>query len=149
MKRLLLIITAFFLAVGAASAQEGLFVEDLFEGNVISLKDMKRTFISGSKLQPYGLDMYKSIRFRVNDAQLRTVESLVIKDASGVEDKTTIYTGDRLTYAVICLPKAHNGLNRFLCYQAKQDRRRWNVTVVYLRGTATVEDLNDMFNKRK
>jgi len=109
---------------------------------------MKRTFIKGSKLQPYGLDTYKSLSFQVDEAQFHSVELLVLKDAYEVEDKTTEYTGDYLTYAVICLPQTHNGLNRFLCFQAKQDRGIWDVTVVYLRGTATVEDLNKMFNKR-
>ena len=149
MKRLLLLAFAFILAVGVASAQEGLYVEDLFEGNVVPSKIMRRTFISGSKLQPYGLDMYKSVRFRAKESQYYAVESLVLKDADNVVDKTTEYTGEHLTYAVICHPKTYNGLNRFLCFQAKRDKRKWDVTVVYLRGSATVEDLDKMFNKRK
>lgn len=148
MKRLLTIVSFIVFAAGVASAQEGLFVEDLFEGKVVASKQMKRTFISGSKLHPYGLDTYKSISFQVGETLYGAVERLVLNDAEGVEDKTTEYDGDHLTYAIICLPKTNTGLNRFLCFQAKPDEKNWDVTVVYLRGTATVEDLDKMFNKR-
>lgn len=148
MRRLLniLILT---LACLPAIAQEGLYVEDLFEGRVIPAKLMKQNFISGSKLQPYGLDTYKSLFFQVEEGMLHTAEILVIKDAYAAEDKQMEYEGGHLTYAVICLPKTLTGLNRFLCYQAKEDKGIWDVTVVYLRGTASVNDLEKMFNKRK
>ena len=42
-----------------------------------------------------------------------------------------------------------SGLNRYLCFQAKQNNGIWDITLVYLRGTASVEDLEKMFNKRK
>ena len=54
-----------------------------------------------------------------------------------------------VTYAVICLPPTITGLNRFLCFQAKENKGLWDVTLVYLRGTASVGDLDKMFNKRK
>lgn len=147
MKRFLLTILLLLTAT-AAFAQEGLYVEDLFEGRVIPAKMMRRNFISGSKLQPYKLDTYKSLQFQVGEAAFHTVEILVLKDSYAATDKQTEYAGDHLTYAVICLPQTYTGLNRFLCFQAKEDKGIWDVTVVYLRGSATVEDLDSMFNKR-
>ena len=131
-----------------AMAQEGLYVEDLFEGRVIPQSYMKRTFISGASLKPYGLDTYKSLEFTVGEGAFHKVEVLVIRDADDVEDKETTYEDGHLTYAVICLPPTKNGKNRFLCFQAKKHKSLWDVTVVYLRGTATVGDLEKMFNKR-
>jgi len=148
MKRLITLL--FFLLMGTALfAQEGLFVEDLFEGKGIAPKEMKRTFISGSQLEPYHLDTYKSVAFRVGTVIYYTVEGLVEQDAKSAVTKQVEYLGDHLTYAVICLPQTYTGLNRFLCFQAKEDDGLWDITLVYLRGTATVEDLDKMFNKRK
>ena len=77
------------------------------------------------------------------------VEEMVLKDALGSDDQETSYTDGRLTYAIICLPPTATGLNRFLCFQAKKRKKLWDVTLVYLRGTATVSDLDKMFNKKK
>ena len=147
MKRLLAILAAILLCA-AASAQEGLFVEDLFEGKVISQKIMRRTFITGAQLRPYKLDTYKSLSFTVDEGAMHEVEVRVIRDAYDATDKQMDYDGSHLIYALVCLPPLSNGRNRFLCYQAKEIKGLWDVTVVYLRGTATVEDLNSMFNKK-
>lgn len=148
MKRLFTIIAILLLGT-LARAQEGLFVEDLFEGRAIPYTLMKRTFISGSQLHPYKLDTYKSLSFTVDEGKLHTVEVMVLRDAYDALDKQTDYDGDHLTYALVCLPPMSGGRNRYLCFQAKEIKGFWDVTVVYLRGTATVEDLNLMFNKKE
>ncbi len=148
MKRLFTIIAILLLGT-LARAQEGLFVEDLFEGRAIPYTMMKRTFISGSQLHPYKLDTYKSLSFTVDEGKLHTVEVMVLRDAYDAPDKQTDYDGDHLTYALVCLPPMSGGRNRYLCYQAKEIKGMWDVTVVYLRGPATVEDLNKMFNKKE
>lgn len=148
MKRLIAII-AIVLSGLSAKAQEGLFVEDLFNGDIISYRMMKRAFIHGSQLQPYKLDTYKSLSFTVDEGVLHTVEVLVLRDAYDAVDKQTDYIGEHLSYALVCLPQTGAGQNRYLCYQAKEIKGFWDVTVVYLRGSATLEDLNVMFNKKE
>ncbi len=148
MKRLLAII-AILLAGVPAKAQEGLFVEDLFNGDIISYKMMKRAFIHGSQLKPYKLDTYKSLSFTVDESMLHTVEVLVLRDAYDAVDKQMDYVGEHLSYALVSLPQSGVGANRYLCYQAKEIKGLWDVTVVYLRGSATLEDLNNMFNKKE
>jgi len=148
MKRLLAII-AILLAGVSAKAQEGLFVEDLFNGDIISYKMMKRAFIHGSQLKPYKLDTYKSLSFTVDESMLHTVEVLVLRDAYDAVDKQMDYVGEHLSYALVSLPQSGVGANRYLCYQAKEIKGLWDVTVVYLRGSATLEDLNNMFNKKE
>ena len=63
--------------------------------------------------------------------------------------KQTDYVGEHLSYALVSLPQSGVGANRYLCYQAKEIKGLWDVTVVYLRGSATLEDLNNMFNKKE
>jgi len=148
MKRLISIFFALLLGT-VLFAQEGLFVEELFEGRGIAPRQMKKTFISGAKLEPYRLDTYKSITFQMREGLFHTVEVLVEQDAKSAVDKQVEYVNDHLTYAVITLNPTYTGLNRYLCFQAKQNNGIWDITLVYLRGTASVEDLEKMFNKRK
>lgn len=138
---------ATFFAV-TAMAQEGLFVEDLFDGRLIAPRLMKQTVIKGSQLHSYKLDTYKSLFFTVAEDMLHQVEIRVIRDAYDAEDKQMEYVDGHLTYALICLPPLGQNSNRFLCYQATEIKGLWDVTVVYLRGEATREDLNKMFNKK-
>lgn len=137
------------LPAGMAKAQEGLFVEDLFEGRIIPKSMMDQTVITGSRLKPYRLDTYRSLNFTVGEPMFQDVEEMVLKDALGSDDQETSYTDGRLTYAIICLSQTATGLNRFLCFQAKKRKKLWDITLVYLRGTATVSDLDKMFNKKK
>ena len=148
MKRLITLFIVLFMGT-ALFAQEGLYVEELFEGKGIAPVAMRRNFISGSQLAPYHLDTYKSIAFQVAYATYLGVEDLVLKDAEAAVSRQIEYAGDHLTSAVICLPPTITGLNRFLCFQAKENKGLWDVTLVYLRGTASVGDLDKMFNKRK
>ena len=149
MKRMIIILLMTVLSAGMAEAQEGLFVEDLFEGRIIPRSMMDQTLITGSRLKQYGLDTYRSLNFTVGEPMFQDVEEMVLKDALGSDDQETSYTDGRLTYAIICLPPTATGLNRFLCFQAKKRKKLWDITLVYLRGMATVSDLDKMFNKKK
>lgn len=80
MKRLITLFIVLFMGT-ALFAQEGLYVEELFEGKGIAPVAMRRNFISGSQLAPYHLDTYKSIAFQVAYATYLGVEDLVLKDA--------------------------------------------------------------------
>lgn len=148
MKKIITTICAIAFCI-CASAQEGLYVEDLFEGRVISPKIMYETSIRGAQLKPYKLNTYRSLSFTVGEGLMHEVEVLVQRDADDALDAQTDFSAGHLTYAVICLPQLPNGDNRFLCYQAQETKGHWDITVVYLRGTATVEDLNMMFNKKE
>ena len=149
MKRILLFVISATLSLGSAMAQEGLYVEDLFEGRVVPQSQMKRSFISGSSLKPYNLDTYKSLTFTVDEATFHSVEILILNDAQGTEDQQLIYDEGHLVYALVCIPPTHSGLNRFLCFQAAKTGRLWDTTVVYLRGVASIGDLDKMFNKKR
>lgn len=148
-KRILLFFISAMLSVGSAMAQEGLYVEDLFEGRVVPQSQMRRSFISGTSLKPYSLDTYKSLAFTVDEATFHRVEILILNDAQDTEDQQLIYDEGHLVYALLCLPPTHSGLNRFLCFQAAKVGRLWDTTVVYLRGSASIDDLDKMFNKKR
>ena len=66
---------------------------------------------------------------------------------SNPEVRETEKTGDLLTYALV-QPKAKGKTNRYLCYQARPVGNEWKVTLLYLEGPATLEDLKNMFEKQ-
>ena len=131
-----------------AYAQEGLHVESLFEGEIVPLAAMRQSTIRGPQLSPYKLDIYRSLSFTVDDNVFRTVERLVLQDTEEAVDLRMETDGGHLVYAVITASPLPDGSNRFICFQAVQQKRSWAVTLVYLRGSAEVSDLDKMFNKK-
>lgn len=131
-----------------AHAQEGLHVESLFEGEIIPFSEMQQATIRGPQLNPYKLSLYRSIRFKTDANVFRTVEQLVLKDAETADDLRSEMDGGHLVYAVITATPLPSGENRFLCFQATPQKDNWYVTLIYLRGTAKVQDLDKMFNKK-
>ena len=142
---LLLCLTTFGLL---AHAQEGLHVESLFEGEIIPVSEMQQATIRGPQLNAYKLTLYRSIRFKTDDNVFRTVETLVLKDAETANDLRSEMDGGHLVYAVITAAPLPSGENRFLCFQASPHKKEWYVTLIYLRGSANVQDLDKMFNKK-
>lgn len=149
MKRIILTAAILLSICLHASAQEGLFVEGLFEGEIVPRTEMKQTFIRGESLKPYKLDTFKSISFTADVQTYHKVETLVLHDAEASMDKSTDFVGGHLTYAVLSLPRSNSGRNRYLCFRAREDQGKWLITVIYLRGQAAIDDLNRMFNKRE
>lgn len=147
--RLLLTTICLSLFSLAVHAQEGLSVESLFEGEIVPFSEMKQTVIRGPQLSPYKLNLYKSISFTVDENVFHTVERLVQQDAEMAVDLRSETDGGHLVYAVISAPVLPDGNNRYICFQASLYRGNWTVTLVYLRGTAEVSDLDKMFNKKQ
>ena len=97
----------------------------------------------------YKLDYYKGIHFQTNGTLAREVAALVEADAVAGESAETEKVGDFLTYALV-QPKPLRKRNRYLCYQARRiPGDAWMITILYLEGTATLEDLRSMFDKQK
>ena len=68
-------------------------------------------------------------------------------DAEKAYVKETEKVGDLLTYALV-QPASSGKMNRYLCYQARKVGDEWKVTLLYLEGAATLEDLRNMFDKQ-
>ena len=73
--------------------------------------------------------------------------ALIEADANAASTKETEKVGDLLTYALV-QPASSRKTNRYLCYQARRMGDEWKVTLLYLEGPATVEDLRNMFDKQ-
>ena len=147
MKKLLLCLLALLLSVGAAFAQRGLNSNAIFRGRVIPFDRMVKTEVRGSSMTTYKLDFYRSVRFQVDEKTALEVAALVKADAEAAVSAETEMTGDLLTYALV-QPAQRGKVHRYLCYQARPEGPVWVITILYLEGSATLEDLRSVFDKQ-
>lgn len=132
---------------GASFAQRGLNCYPIFQGEVVPAKQMVLTEVRGGGMATYKLDYYRGISFTVDSALAEKVSALVEQDSSAAESCETEKTGGMLTYALI-QPKVSGKIRHYLCYQARPADSQWKVTILYLEGPATLEDLHSMFAKQ-
>ena len=106
------------------------------------------TEVRGDGLATYKLNYYRSVRFHVDTLTARKVAALVEADALTADSAETEKTGDLLTYGLIQL-KPFGVMRRYLCYQARKTEFQGRmITIIYLEGSATLQDLRSMFEKR-
>ncbi len=133
---------------GAAFAQKGLNCYPVFRGKVIPEKQMVMTEVRGDGMATYKLDYYRSVRFHVDSLTARKVAAMVEADAVAADSAETEKTGELLTYGLIQL-KPFGIMRRYLCYQARETEfKGWMITIIYLEGSATLQDLRSMFEKQ-
>lgn len=133
---------------GTASAQRGLNCNSVFRGKVVPMQRMVTTEVRGGSMATYKLDYYKGVNFQVDTVTAAKVAALVDSDCEGSVSCETEKVGELLTYALIQL-KPSGKINRYLCYQARSTGYSWIVTLLYLEGIATLEDLHSMFEKQE
>ena len=133
---------------GAAFAQKGLNCYPVFRGKVIPERQMVMTEVRGDGMATYKLNYYRSVRFHVDSLTARKVAAMVEADAVAADSAETEKTGELLTYGLIQL-KPFGVMRRYLCYQARETEfQGWMVTIIYLEGSATLQDLRSMFEKQ-
>ena len=138
---------ALLLLAVSASAQRDLSCYPVFQGKIVPGKQMVVTEVRGSSMAAYKLDYYRGVSFQIDDALTLKVAALVEADADVAAVKETEKVGDLLTYALI-QPPSTGKKNRYLCYQARRVGDKWKVTLLYLEGKATLDDLRSMFDKQ-
>lgn len=148
MKRIFLIISTLLFASWTASAQKDLQVGDIFEGKVVPPKVMKETFIKSAQLDPFNLERYHSVSFSGDDRVLEEVSRRVLADAENATDQEIHMKEGRLAYAILTFEKANRD-NQFVCYQCVSQEGNHTITLVYMHGPATLDDLKRLFKTKK
>ena len=139
-----ILIIAFFL-VGVdvtSSAQTGLNIEELFNGQFRDDKNTTETIITGEPLYDYNLGYYHSLTFS---------EPLVVRDGAKAVDKEVSYRGGKLYYAFYSLSpgksKSGKNVNRYLFYLNQYAVGRDGLIIIYLSGSASREQVKNMLKK--
>lgn len=130
----------------SASAQEGLHIDELFQGRIIPQERMIETRVRGKTLEKYRLTYYRSLRMTVTHDESRQLGQLLDKDKETSIDMRSYRKNPHSWKTYTCkmqLP-SDGRKNRFLCYQ-----EQWNshhdqceLTVIYMEGT--VESLQKL-----
>ena len=147
MKRIL-ILTALLLTAWTASAQGDLNVGAVFDGKVVPAKAMKETFIRSSQLDPFSLEQYHSVSFTGDDQVLAEVSRRVLADAENATEQEIHMNEGKLVYAILTFEGANRN-NRFICYQCVSKNGSNAITLVYMHGPATLDDLKRLFKTKK
>lgn len=158
MKRFVCTTLALGLTALAALAQTP-DLSDVFEGKVVAKDEMVETFLGGSRLEPYHLTMFHSVKFFASDAEVAKVAAAVLEDFDQAVEKETVFASGKLIYAILVFTEKERDLligpgvkvdkyiyNRFVCYQLTEtEGARQMVTLVEMKGTAQLEDLKALF----
>lgn len=153
MKRMLLVAIGLF-ATLTLLAQSGFQVNPVFDGKLIPKSRMEETFIEGSQLSPYKLRVFRSVKFTVTESEFSEIQTRLLEDARGAADRQTDYAGGKLCYAVLRYPvkvrSTRNDISlvdgsKYLCLQAARKGDGYQVTLVYMSGDATLDDLKTIF----
>ncbi len=147
MKKIVFCLVALLLFAGTAFGQRGLNCYPVFRGKIVPTKQMITTEVRGGSMATYKLDYYRGITFQADTTTAVKIAAMVEADAGAAVSCETEKTGDLLTYALIEL-RPDRKINRYLCYQARSNGYAWMVTILYLEGIATLEDLHSMFEKQ-
>ena len=156
MKRITIILT-FLLSFIAGYAQQGLRMNDLFEGRIIPQERLIETRIRGKALSKYQLSYYRSLRFKASEKEVADLRRLMNEDGKGhfvtasdrAESKGTRAVQNYI-YRIQLGPQ--DGKHRFLCYQDvfTSHKEPREVMVIYMEGSvADLSKLEELINNKK
>lgn len=163
--RHLLLSILFLLTILPAKAQKGLYVNEIFEGDIVKKTYMVDNLIKGEQLKPYKLTFFRSLKFKASAEGRAKIEKLVsedIKNSLDLElerqrgkesDKNATPLSPPFSYVMMTLPPDGkfdpNSPNRwYLCYQCTPYKKNeYAITLVFMKGHATVKELRKMFKK--
>lgn len=146
MKRLILITITGLLLSATLIAQESLHIGKLFDGRYTKQKNAIEVLVKGKKLKPYNLTLFRSLTIKGDSTERNHIEQLVIQDAVEAVDKETGKIGGHLYYGFYRFPQKGE-VFRYLFFKnnALRPNGEPEVSLVYMEGYATLEELKQMF----
>lgn len=146
MKRMILQVIFSCLFVSGLWAQDGLNIAQLFDGRYKQEANAIEVLVKGRKLEPYKLTLFRSLTVKNDPEKFDRIEELVTRDGRQALDKETGMIGGKLYYGFFRLPPKGKSY-RYLFFRNSSLRtvESDEVTVVYMEGYATLEELKQLF----
>jgi hypothetical protein len=137
----------------STSAQRGLQIYEVFEGKVIAKQYMQESLIKGDNVAPYKLRLLHTVKFLANNSQRAKADALfnidmkerISDDDSNMEMETR---DGFLYYAIVQLTDNDKGSHRYICYQCRPKSTKFDITMVYMEGEASLADLRKTFKRK-
>ena len=153
MKRTLFILSMLIGICLSTSAQWGLQINEVFEGKVIAKQYMQESLIKGDNVAPYKLRLLHTVKFLANNSQRTKADALfnidmkerISDDDSNMEMETR---DGFLYYAIVQLTDNDKGSHRYICYQCRPKSTKFDITMVYMEGEASLADLRKTFKRK-
>lgn len=153
MKRTLFILSMLIGICLSTSAQRGLQINEIFEGKVIAKQYMQESLIKGDNVAPYKLRLLHTVKFLANNSQRAKADALfnidmkerISDDDSNMEMETR---DGFLYYAIVQLTDNDKGSHRYICYQCRPKSTKFDITMVYMEGEASLADLRKTFKRK-
>lgn len=153
MKRTLFILSMLIGISLSTSAQRGLQINEVFEGKVIAKQYMQESLIKGDNVAPYKLRLLHTVKFLANNSQRAKADALfnidmkerISDDDSNMEMETR---DGFIYYAIVQLTDNEKGLHRYICYQCRPKSTKFDITMVYMEGEASLADLRKTFKRK-
>lgn len=147
MRRIVLLCIIATFGVSIVQAQKGLSISDFFEK---PFAKATMVHVEGSELTPYHLTLYRSVSFSDTYLVVDAMEKSVLTDARLAYSKEMGNQGKRLYYAFLALPpRDGHHANRYIFYRNASLREggKDELTLVYMEGSATMDELKKLFKK--
>ena len=153
MKRTLFILSMLIGICLNTSAQRGLQINEVFEGKVIAKQYMQESLIKGDNVAPYKLRLLHTVKFLANNSQRAKADALFNIDMkeriSDDDSNMEVETRDGfLYYAIVQLTDNDKGSHRYICYQCRPKSTKFDITMVYMEGEASLADLRKTFKRK-
>lgn len=136
-----------------ATAQRGLQINEVFEGKVIAKQYMQESLVKGDNLAPYNLRLMHTVKFLANNSQRARADALFCIDMREriSDDDSNMEMESRdgfIYYAIVQLTDNEKGTHRYICYQCRPRSTKFDITMVYMEGEASLADLRKTFKKK-
>lgn len=153
MKRIILILLLAPCSLLLCQAQQGLHINDIFEGRLIDKEKMQESLVRGDILAQYKLQVLHTVKFAANDKERAKADALFSRDMEGriSDDESNMEMeshNGHIYYAIVQLTDSQKGRHRYICYQCKEKASHYDITLVYMEGKATLADLRKSFKKK-
>lgn len=137
----------------STSAQRGLQINEVFEGKVIAKQYMQESLIKGDNVAPYKLKLLHTVKFLANNSQRARADALFNIDMREriSDDDSNMEMESRdgfIYYAIVQLTDNEKGLHRYICYQCRPKSTKFDITMVYMEGEASLADLRKTFKRK-
>ena len=128
-----------------ANAQKNMGISPLFKGTEREKYGFSAVIIEGKSLKKYDLTLFKSVTTTKSE-WFSEIEGLVENDSKNAIDKECGYIDGKLYYGFYQF-KPQDGKYRYIFYRnsSLRDDEPDEVTIVYMEGYPTLEELKKMF----
>jgi hypothetical protein len=128
-------------------------INEVFEGKVIAKQYMQESLIKGDNVASYKLRLLHTVKFLANNSQRAKADALfnidmkerISDDDSNMEMETR---DGFLYYAIVQLTDNEKGTHRYICYQCRPKSTKFDITMVYMEGEASLADLRKTFKRK-